>query len=258
MKIRNRTLIRAIAHAAAIVLRSWFRLVRLRVMAEGPGSNPFTKSPVEKHLYCLWHDAIFGMIFSRPHHCMAGLVSLHTDGAYVADMMEIFGIRPIRGSSGRRGAGAMREMMQAADNWHIAIATDGPRGPRHVVKDGILYLASQSGRAIVPTAFAARRSWRPRGRWTDMLIPWPFTRSWIIGSQPIHVPAGLKPDQLGPYRDQLQQAMDEVNALAERIASGEVDGFTPGWHGQSETPVTASTPCGPQTAEFDDRQRRAA
>lgn len=248
MKIRNRTVIRAIAHVAAILLRGWFRLVRLRVLTETPVIDPFVKSPSEKFLYCLWHDAIFGMIISRPHHSMAGLVSLHADGAYVANMMDIFNVRPIRGSSGRRGAGAMREMMQAAEDWHIAIATDGPRGPRHEVKDGILYLASQSGRGIVPTAYTARRGWRPRGRWTDMLIPRPFTRSWIIGSQPIYVPPGLKPDQLGPYREQLQRAMEEVNQFADRIAAGEVDDFTPGWRGRVEVRV----------ADVDSTSRRAA
>ena len=235
MKIRNPRIIRFLAQALAGVMRLWFRTMRLRVLIEIPGVDPYGEAPPggrqdERFLYCLWHDAILGIIFARPHRRMAGLVSLHADGSYVAEVMTAFGIRPIRGSSGRRGAGAVREMMDAARDWHIAIATDGPRGPRHVVKDGILYLASLTGRGIVPTTVAAKRSFRPRGRWTDMLVPFPFTRIWVFGAAPIFVPPNLKPDQLAPYREQLQAAMDAIEMLADRVARGEVDGFYPVWN----------------------------
>ncbi|MCA9055032.1 MAG: DUF374 domain-containing protein [Planctomycetaceae bacterium] len=229
MKIRNRKAIRAIAYLLAMVFRSWFRLVRLRVVCEVPESDPYGDASRDRFLYCLWHDAIVGVLFSRPHRRMAGLVSLHADGSYVADLMEIFGIRAIRGSSGRRGAGAMREMLSAADDWHIAITSDGPRGPRREAKDGIVYLAAHSGRAIVPVSFAARRAWRPRGRWTDMLVPLPWTRSLIVAGRPIHIPAGLTRNELGPWRDLIQCEMEALHALAERIARQEVNGFFANW-----------------------------
>ncbi len=229
MKIRNHKLIRVLARILAWGLRLWFRPVRLHLVGEVPGMDPYGDAGERRYLYCLWHDAIVGVIFSRPHTRMAGLVSLHADGAWVADVMEVFGIRPIRGSSSRRGAAAVREMCTAARDWHIAITVDGPRGPRHRVKDGILYIASQTGRPIVPTAFVASREFRPRGRWTDMCIPWPWAHTWLVACAPLHVPPGLRPDQLAPYRDQLQQAMDDVNAFAEAIARGEAEGFYPGW-----------------------------
>jgi hypothetical protein len=247
MKIRNRTINRLLARGAGLLLRVWFRLMRFTLVSEAPGIAPYEETPTEKYLYCLWHDGILGMIFSRRQRHLAGLVSLHNDGAYVADMMEIFGIRPIRGSSGRRGVGAVREMMVAARDWHIAIATDGPRGPRHVVKDGILYLASHSGRGIVPAAYAVRRGWRPRGRWTDMLIPRPCTRTWILAAAPIRIPPDLRPDQLEPYRQQLQLAMEQVHQLAEQIARGEAEGFTPGW--RDTLPGVATTPAEPASAK---------
>lgn len=229
MKIRNHKVIRVLAGILAFLLRAWFRPVRLHLVGEVTGLDPYGDAGDRRYLYCLWHDAIVGVIFSRPHTRMAGLVSLHADGAWVADVMEMFGIRPIRGSSGRRGAGAVREMSEAARDWHIAITVDGPRGPRHKVKDGILYTASLTGRPIVPTAFVASSEFRPRGRWTDMCVPWPWSHTWIVACAPIHVPPGLRPDQLGPYRDRLQQAMDDVNNFAERIARGEAEGFYPGW-----------------------------
>ena len=229
MKIRNRKVIRAIAHLLAWVFRAWFRLVRLQIHSETSGIDPYSDSGERKYLYCLWHDAIVGVLFSRPHTQMAGLVSLHADGSYVADLMDVFGIRPIRGSSGKRGAGAMREMLAAAADWHIAITSDGPRGPRREAKDGIVYLATHSGRSIIPTAFVAKSAWRPRGRWTDMLIPLPGTSTMLVGVEPIVIPAGLNRDELAPYVELLQQEMDAVHAFALRLVQGEFSGFFPGW-----------------------------
>lgn len=237
MKIRNPRIIRFLAHALAGVMRLWFRTMRVRVQCEIPHTDPYTPGQSDRYLYCLWHDAILGIIFARPHRQMAGLVSLHADGSYVAEVMAAFGIRPIRGSSGRRGAGAIREMMNAARDWHIAIATDGPRGPRHVVKDGIIYLASLTGRGIIPSVVVARGSFRPRGRWTDMLVPLPFTRTWVIGAKPIQVPPNLKPDQLEPYREQLQAAMDALETHANQAIRGEVELFFPGWDSSAEPSV---------------------
>jgi lysophospholipid acyltransferase (LPLAT)-like uncharacterized protein len=101
------------------------------------------------------------------------------------------------------------------------IATDGPRGPRRMVKDGIVYLASHSGRPIVPTAFASAWAWKPRGRWTDLVIPIPFSRGIVLGGAPIRIPEGLTPQQLAPYRDLVQRAMDELQSRADRLARGE-------------------------------------
>jgi lysophospholipid acyltransferase (LPLAT)-like uncharacterized protein len=229
MKIRNPKLIRALTRILGWGLRLWFRCVRVRIVLETPGINPYADAGDERYLYCLWHDAIIGVLFTQTHRRMAGLVSLHADGGWVADTMEIFGIRAIRGSSGRRGAGAIREMMSAAQDWHIAITSDGPRGPRREIKDGILYLASQSGRAIVPMVFAGRSAWRPRGSWTDMVIPWPWSRAVIAGVKPIVIPPGLRPDELRPYRDLVQQEMDAVHAFSEQLVRDEKLEFFAGW-----------------------------
>ncbi len=218
MKIRSRRLIRFLARSVAVACRGLFALTRVEIVAAQPGLSPYEDSGDQRCLYCIWHDAILGPIFGGRCVDMAALVSLHGDGSYVADALECVGIAPIRGSSSRGGAAAVREMLDAARGKDIAIATDGPRGPRRKVKYGIVYLASQTGRPIVPTAFSARRAWRVRGRWTDLLIPRPFTKLWLIGGDPIFVPAGLSRAELSDHRDKVQRAMDELTARADRLA----------------------------------------
>lgn len=218
MKIRSRRLIRFLARVLAVAFRALFASTRTEILAAKPGISPYKDSGDQKYLYCIWHESILGPIFGGRCVDMAALVSLHGDGSYVADALECVGITPIRGSSSRGGAAAVREMLEVARNKDISIATDGPRGPRRRVKNGIIYLASQTGRPIVPTAFSARRAWRVRGRWTDLLVPKPFTRIWLLGGDPITIPSGLSRDDLSVYCDRVQRAMDELTAEADRRA----------------------------------------
>jgi lysophospholipid acyltransferase (LPLAT)-like uncharacterized protein len=216
MKIHNRHLIRFAARALALFFRTLMKTVRLEMIKAEPRSTCYEDCGDERHLFCLWHDGIIGFVFCRPAFDVSALVSQHGDGTYLADALEAIGVTPIRGSSRRGGAAALRQMLDAAARYHIAIATDGPMGPRREVKDGVVYLASQTGRAIIPAAFAAHRAWRPRGRWTDLVVPFPFTRAYMLVGQRIYVPPGLDREQLEPYRQQVQAAMDALIAEADR------------------------------------------
>lgn len=218
MRIRSRRLTRWAAVAMAVLFRLLLKTVRRDEYYAEPNLCAYERTGDERHLYCLWHDGIVGWVFSRRAQQIAALVSRHADGSYLADALESIGVPAIRGSSRRGGAEAVRQMLTAAANFHIAITTDGPLGPRRVVKEGIVYLASQTGRAIVPAAFAARRAWRPRGRWTDLVIPLPFTRTYIRVGPRIHVPPGLDREQLEPYRRLVQAAMDALTAEVDRLS----------------------------------------
>jgi lysophospholipid acyltransferase (LPLAT)-like uncharacterized protein len=218
MKLRNRTLIRFAARALALFFRTLMKTVRLHMDCAQPRSTCYEDTGDERHLFCLWHDGIIGHVFCLPAFHVSALVSQHGDGTYLADALDAIGVTPIRGSSRRGGAAALRQMLDAAADYHIAIATDGPMGPRREVKDGIVYLASQTGRAIIPAAFAARRALRPVGRWTDLIVPFPFTHTYMCVGERIYVPPDLEREQLEPYRLQVQAAIDGLQAEADRRA----------------------------------------
>ncbi len=225
VKLRHRILVRTLARMMALFLRCLFWTVRTRVIAAELGFSPHCEPDAQhRSLFCVWHDAILVSIFCGKTVNVAALVSQNYDGTVIADVLDAVGIQPVRGSSSRGGALAVKQMFALAERKHLVIATDGPRGPRRVVKDGIVYLSSQSGRPIVPTAVACSWDWRPRGRWTDMLIPLPFSRVVVLGGSPIRIPDGLSPQQLAPYRELVQRAMDELQAQADGLARGvEVD-----------------------------------
>jgi lysophospholipid acyltransferase (LPLAT)-like uncharacterized protein len=160
----------------------------------------------------------------RPYH-MSALVSKHQDGSYLSESMHWLHVTPYRGSTNRGGAQAVRQLVDAAERLHITITPDGPRGPRRTMKDGIVFLASRSGQAIVPMAFGCRRGVRINGTWTDMLLPLPFTRVYLASAEPIHVPSDLSREQLVDYTARVQQAMDDLAARLEGWIAGRTIGL---------------------------------
>ena len=225
MKIRSRFLIRLAARIFSAAIRLLFRVIHLDIRLQVPGISPYVETGGERFLYCVWHDSILGPTFGGPQCHVAALTSRHTDGTLVADLLESVGIMPIRGSSSRGGAQAVKQMMEVARNHHIVIATDGPRGPRQEVKEGIVYLAAQTGRAIIPVTFAAERCWRPRGKWTDLIVPKPFTQAYLLAGEPIRIPARLTKDDRARWRDVVQAAMDNLNADVGKLAAGQAIDF---------------------------------
>ncbi|HUG92527.1 MAG TPA: lysophospholipid acyltransferase family protein [Planctomycetaceae bacterium] len=220
MKIRSRLLTRLLAAVAVLLIRGLFLTCRRRWRIEADGINPYTDTAGRRFLYCVWHDQIVTTVFfDRPRH-VAALVSRHQDGSYLADAMALVGVTPIRGSSSRGGAQALRKLFDAARRLHVVITPDGPRGPRRQLKDGIVFLAAHSGRPIVPTATACRRGWRIRGSWTDLLLPRPFTTVFAIAGSPIDVPPDLTREQLADYTSRLQTAMDRLQESINHWAAG--------------------------------------
>lgn len=221
MKIQNRRLIRILARCLSWGVRCLYFTCRKQVVETIPNSTPYSRNTTEKLIYCNWHDGILNSLFCGRTIQMAALTSRHADGEYVAEVMQAIGITPIRGSNNHGGTTAAKQLMSALAVHHITITTDGPRGPRRVVKPGVVFLASQTGRRIIPVACSASRAWKPRGKWTDLLVPKPFSTAYVLGGDPLSVPAGLTKEQLAPYVTELQNRMDRLQEQADALATGQ-------------------------------------
>ena len=86
------------------------------------------------------------------------LISRHGDGEIIARIIAKFGHEAVRGSSTRGGAGALRALIKLGRSGRDVVVTpDGPKGPPHVVKLGVIQLAKATGLPIVPLAFACSK-----------------------------------------------------------------------------------------------------
>lgn len=222
MRIRSRFLNKLLAWMAVALLRLLFGSCRRVVTFEEPGTDPCGDTGDDRYLFAAWHDEILMLLFAGRARNMAGLVSRHHDGSILTDAMQAIDVAAVRGSSSRGGAAAVRELLETARHLHVAITPDGPRGPRHEAKSGIIFLASRSGRRIVPAAHACKRGWRIRGSWTDMLLPRPFTTIYRHCGPAMAVPADLSREQIAEFTRRLEAELQRVADVAEKKARGEL------------------------------------
>ena len=222
MRIRSERLTKFVAWLVVTFLKLLFATCR-KEFAIFPGTNGWDPDLPGRFLYCVWHDVLFfPLLMAKPHNGSA-LTSRHQDGAYIAETLRLLNVSPYRGSTNRGGAQALRQLLTVAEQQHVTITPDGPRGPRREMKDGIVFLASRTGLTIVPAAFTCRRGVRFRGTWTDMLLPLPFTTTYCILGEPIAVPANLTREEIELNRQRVQDAMDRLYARVEDWAAGRVE-----------------------------------
>lgn len=221
MKLQNRFANWMIARLGTLALKTLFLTVRVdhrQVVADG---TPYRAAKGSlRYCFCIWHDAILTAVFSMQTHKLSGLISRHQDGGYLAAAVKMVGITAVRGSASRGGAQATKQLIDQPD-LHVCITPDGPRGPRRIMKDGIVFLSSRTGRPIVPTTLTATSYWSIPGGWSDMLLPKPFSRALLLAGAPIEVPADLTREQISEYSELVQREMDRMDLIGQRIIRGD-------------------------------------
>jgi lysophospholipid acyltransferase (LPLAT)-like uncharacterized protein len=215
MKIRHPWLIRLASWLGACTVRLLLATLRYRVVSADGRSHPVDPED-ERFIYALWHESLLAPT-ARAGPKLNVLISLHADGEIIAGICRAMGIGVIRGSTNRRGGGALLEMLHRSREAHLAITTDGPRGPRRRVQVGALYVASRTGLPIVPIGVGFSRAWRAAS-WDRFAVPWPFSRIHGVVGPPIHVPSELGRDGLEQYRQLVEAQLLGVTAAAEAWA----------------------------------------
>ena len=207
-------MIKALALGFAMAMRVLFCTVRRCAIVTVAGTNPYDTPGSDRFLYSVWHDSMVIPTFGGRHRCSTALTSHHADGSFVAETLRWQHISAVRGSTNRISTGGLRDLLAKTQTRHLVITPDGPRGPNRRMSAGIIYLASRTGRAIVPTAYACSRCWRIKGSWSDLIIPKPFARVVLMAGTPIHIQPGLKRMQIQRELAKVQNSMDQLNAAA--------------------------------------------
>jgi lysophospholipid acyltransferase (LPLAT)-like uncharacterized protein len=148
------------------------------------------------------------------------LISLHRDGEFNAIAAERLGIETIRGSGDhgsafhrKGGVGAFKEMVRAlADDYNMAVTADVPKRSR-VAGLGVIMLARESGRPIVPFAMATSRFIRLKN-WDRTTINLPFGRGAVVAAETICVPPDADAETMEKLRAQLEATLNEATRKA--------------------------------------------
>lgn len=161
-------------------------------------------------VFASWHDEIFCFPYKRNNWRIAAIVSRSGDGEYVARLLASQGICSFRGSSSRGGVAALMGAGKAIrdEGMHAFVTVDGPRGPRHEIKNGVFALAHRAGAYIVPIRAVYSRA-KIFGSWDRFQLPYPFSAVTIIFDDPYRIDAPeLTEEVLQEERVRLKEKLD--------------------------------------------------
>ncbi len=210
MRIGDRLLLTFVPIVASLVMR----LLNLSLRKEILGVDQLCRiwDRGEQVIIPFWHDQLLLLVFGYPGKHAKLLISVSKDGELLARTMKYFKHDTVRGSSSRGGRAAFKEMLELCqEKADIVLTPDGPRGPRHELKDGVVQLARMSGRPVVPMAYVCNRGHRFKS-WDRFLLPYPFGRGVYSFGDPLYFD---KQEGVDVFRQRLKIAMQENQQRAE-------------------------------------------
>jgi lysophospholipid acyltransferase (LPLAT)-like uncharacterized protein len=221
--LRNVLRSRPVQRTLGLLAAEYLRLVWLTTKFEFDPPDVYEKAlPHQPLIFAFWHGQHFMTPFikNKKEYKAKVLISKHRDGEFNAIAAERLGIATIRGSGDHGGAfhrkggvGAFREMVQAlAEGWNIATTADVPKRAR-VAGLGVIMLARDSGRPILPFAMVTSRYIRLKN-WDSTTINLPFGRGAVVGIDAVEVPPDADAETMERLRQQVETYLNEATRLA--------------------------------------------
>lgn len=185
------------------LVRLWLSTLRVRLRVDPSLSNAYDRPWV----LAFWHGDQWPLLAWQRRRRTVVLVSFSSDGALQARALSVLGLKVVRGSSSRGGAGGLAAVVRAMkrSGADAAFAVDGPRGPRGVVKAGAVVAARLTGGVLVPMAGLVRRGLVFNRAWDRFTVAWPFS---VVD---VAIGAPLDPLDVADPRAALERSIAALN-----------------------------------------------
>ncbi|MDR0826384.1 MAG: lysophospholipid acyltransferase family protein [Desulfovibrio sp.] len=179
-----------VAFPLNILYRLWCS--SLRITQSGREALDMLDAQGRTFMVALFHDELFSLMHVREKLRLVTVVSRSRDGEYLARLLQSLGLKTARGSSSRHGASALKQIsrIMREEKYHGVITVDGPRGPRHIVKQGAIILAFNTPAFLIPIRLFPHRA-KIFNSWDRFQLPLPFTKVDIVIGEP-YMPRSTK------------------------------------------------------------------
>jgi hypothetical protein len=181
----QRLAVTAYGYGVALPAQAALLLARRTIRIEHTGAVP-NDTPA---ITCAWHEHLPAIFITRfpaqvrtiwLNHPLWVMKPVHL-------VLGWAGVELALGSSGHGGRAALARVIDAVrDGAATFLNPDGPRGPAHVVKDGVLDLAIRTGRPVTALSFSYRGAAR-LPTWEKKWLPLPGGAITVHFSPPLIV-----------------------------------------------------------------------
>lgn len=168
----------------------------------------------EPFVLCFWHGKYLPIFPVLEGYKAYVLTSRSQRGNIITEICRNFGYKTAQ-ISDRPGHGAQSQMKEVLSEARaVGIAVDGPLGPLHRVKSGVIRIASTLGFTLLPVSMDCKQKMVSKKRWDHMEFPLPFTRVYMVFGKPIKLPIDLTNEQIPEWADHLAEAIIDLDRKA--------------------------------------------
>lgn len=171
---------------------------------------------IHPYIFCFWHEKLLSTSLAMKHlPKKVGLASPSKDGELIAVPLEKMGFDIVRGSSDKDSVSSLLSLLKFLKRgYSMGTPVDGPKGPPHKIKLGLLYLAQKSGIPLVPVGGAFSRKWIFSKTWDHFQVPKPFSNILYVLGEPIYLKKDTNLEEIALF---LEQEINNLNEEAERL-----------------------------------------
>jgi lysophospholipid acyltransferase (LPLAT)-like uncharacterized protein len=210
-----------------VVLVNWS--IRVRFVNREPIDRLLRSG--EPVIYAFFHGDMTPLLHVYRNSGILIPASESRDGDIMARLLMNCGFTVARGSTKRKGHRALRGLIRGMRRGEtVAISVDGPRGPLHEVKPGVVYLAGLMKAPIIPTAASLEHAWVMKKSWDKLMIPVPFSSCRVLYGKPIYV-VGTADEETEAARKELETSLKGLKHIPENPSLN----VEPGW--ESSEPI---------------------
>lgn len=169
--------------------------------------------PDVKCVFALWHAHQCGVFSCNLVRKTAIMVSNSKDGEIISRAANAMGVETVRGSHQRGGAKASFELIKKIKEEDVngAITIDGPRGPKRIVKKGIIEIARLANVPIVPAIWwSGDKAFLKFKSWDEFRFPFFGTRLVMLFGNPIYLPENPSDEDIENTRAEVEKSLNEL------------------------------------------------
>jgi len=203
-----------VPHSLITKMKGWVlaRILRLlhltwRIHVEGREYLDEFQGNQSRFLLCFWHGKYIPIFPLLEGYEACVISSLSRRGSVIAEICKNFGYQTVQ-IPDQPSIHALRNMEHVFLNTLVGgIAVDGPLGPRHQPKNGVIRLASTFGFRLVPVTVKSQYKLVLKKRWDHLELPLPGAKIFLIFGPPYQVPSGLSRKQMPAEVRKLTRAL---------------------------------------------------
>ena len=164
------------AHILKVLLYIYLKTLRIHISGDEQVRQALIKGPL---IFMVWHDSLLLtplLQFVTKYRPIYILISKSRDGDIPSLLAASYkGVDVVRVKHTGRPSALKESCRLLHEGKSLIITPDGPRGPRHVIKGGMLYASEKEHVPVVHVTWSASRE-HTLSSWDKFRIPFPFSK----------------------------------------------------------------------------------